>query len=79
MSPSTREVRIYGGLCRRINPIVWVLTHILRLNPPDGVGAFDSTGVPKKISYGQGDVSINGTIGLAEISIAGHTIPHQGQ
>ncbi|KAJ7910089.1 aspartic peptidase domain-containing protein, partial [Mycena leptocephala] len=49
----------------------------LWLNPPDGVGAFDSTGVPKKISYGQGDVSINGTIGLAEISIAGHTIPHQ--
>ncbi|KAJ7679543.1 aspartic peptidase domain-containing protein [Mycena polygramma] len=49
----------------------------LWLNPPGGVGTFENTGVTHKIAYGQGDTFINGTIGLAEMSIAGHTIPRQ--
>ncbi|KAJ6528907.1 aspartic peptidase domain-containing protein [Mycena capillaripes] len=49
----------------------------LWLNPPGGVQGFKSTGVAHKIAYGQGDTFINGTIGLAQINIAGHTIPSQ--
>ncbi|KAJ7131884.1 aspartic peptidase domain-containing protein [Mycena crocata] len=49
----------------------------LWLNPRGGVGSFESTGVTHEIHYGQGTTFINGTIGLAEMSIAGHTIPHQ--
>ncbi|KAJ7039437.1 aspartic peptidase domain-containing protein [Mycena alexandri] len=49
----------------------------LWLNPYDGVGSFESTGVMKKLAYGQGDSFINGTVGLVEMSIAGHTIPRQ--
>ncbi|KAJ6514606.1 aspartic peptidase domain-containing protein [Mycena vulgaris] len=47
------------------------------VNPPGGIGAFEDTGVVKNISYGTGSTHINGTIGLAQVSIAGYTIPHQ--
>ncbi|KAJ7447442.1 aspartic peptidase domain-containing protein [Mycena latifolia] len=49
----------------------------LWLNPIGGVGAFEDTGVPYMISYGDGSAYINGTIGLAEMVIAGQTIPRQ--
>ncbi|KAJ6514597.1 hypothetical protein DFH09DRAFT_1431746 [Mycena vulgaris] len=44
--------------------------------PPGGIGAFEDTDVVKEINYG-GGASINGTIGLAQVSIAGDTIPRQ--
>ncbi|KAJ6514605.1 aspartic peptidase domain-containing protein [Mycena vulgaris] len=47
------------------------------VNPLGGVGSFANTLVPHQIVYGDGHTYINGTIGLAEVSIAGHTIPHQ--
>ncbi|KAJ7186624.1 aspartic peptidase domain-containing protein [Mycena filopes] len=47
------------------------------LNPYQGVGTFEDTGVWHKISYADGTPYINGTIGLVEVSIAGHTIPRQ--
>ncbi|KAF7369866.1 Six-hairpin glycosidase [Mycena sanguinolenta] len=48
----------------------------LWVNPQGGVGAFENTGVAKHLTYG-GGAFINGTVGLAEITVAGHTIPHQ--
>jgi hypothetical protein len=50
-----------------------------RLNPYDGVGWFEDTGVSHEIRYGEGATFINGTIGLADMSIAGHDIHHQGK
>ncbi|KAJ7169339.1 aspartic peptidase domain-containing protein [Mycena crocata] len=49
----------------------------LWLDPPGGVSGFDSTGVDHEIVYGDGSAFINGTIGLANISFAGYTIPRQ--
>ncbi|KAJ6514590.1 hypothetical protein DFH09DRAFT_1332953 [Mycena vulgaris] len=51
--------------------------HIIGANPPGGIGAFDDTGVVKKKKNYGGGASINGTIGLAQVSIAGYTIPRQ--
>ncbi|KAJ6494263.1 aspartic peptidase domain-containing protein [Mycena sanguinolenta] len=48
----------------------------LWVNPQGGVGSFENTGVTKHLTYG-GGAFINGTVGLAEVTIAGHTIPHQ--
>ncbi|KAJ7881992.1 aspartic peptidase domain-containing protein [Mycena olivaceomarginata] len=64
-----------GG--KTINVILDTGSTDLWLNPYDGVGSFESTGVSHEIHYGEGATFINGTIGLAEISIAGHTIPRQ--
>ncbi|KAK7024743.1 Six-hairpin glycosidase [Favolaschia claudopus] len=64
-----------GG--KTVNVILDTGSTDLWMNPGGGVGAFESTGVKKKISYGQGDSFVNGTIGLAEMTIAGHTIPKQ--
>ncbi|KAJ7469567.1 aspartic peptidase domain-containing protein [Mycena latifolia] len=49
----------------------------LALNPRGGVGAFNDTGVAHRIVYGDGSTYINGTIGLAEMVIAGRTISRQ--
>ncbi|KAJ7833187.1 hypothetical protein B0H13DRAFT_2370566 [Mycena leptocephala] len=50
----------------------------LWLNPFGGVGPFEEpTGVTQTIHYGDGSPLINGTIRLAEMTIAGRTIPQQ--
>jgi hypothetical protein len=51
---------------------------MFRINIPNGVGSFEDTGVSHQINYGDGSAFINGTIGLAEVAIAGHTISSQG-
>ncbi|KAJ7075056.1 aspartic peptidase domain-containing protein [Mycena belliarum] len=47
------------------------------LNPPEGVGAFNDTGVEFKQGYGDGSSFVSGHIGLAEMVVAGRTIPQQ--
>ncbi|KAF7359770.1 Six-hairpin glycosidase [Mycena venus] len=47
------------------------------LNPRGGVGTFEDTRVPHKIAYADGNSYINGTIGLMQVSLAGHVVPKQ--
>ncbi|KAF7354056.1 Six-hairpin glycosidase [Mycena venus] len=51
----------------------------LWVSPPGGssVGAFKSTGAAVKLAFGDGSAFVNGTIGLANVEIAGHTVPAQ--
>ncbi|KAJ6458919.1 aspartic peptidase domain-containing protein [Mycena vitilis] len=42
-----------------------------------GIGEFNDTGVQIQDNYGDGSIFVNGTIGLAEMTIAGQTIPQQ--
>ncbi|KAJ7358490.1 aspartic peptidase domain-containing protein [Mycena albidolilacea] len=62
---------------KTINVILDTGSTDLWLNPYDGVGWFEDTGVSHEIRYGEGATFINGTIGLADMSIAGHDIHHQ--
>ncbi|KAJ7881742.1 aspartic peptidase domain-containing protein [Mycena olivaceomarginata] len=75
-----RNVRYTAGFSiggKTVNVILDTGSTDLWLNPPDGVGTFESTGVSHEITYGQGDTFVNGTVGLAEMTVAGHTIPRQ--
>ncbi|KAJ7660383.1 aspartic peptidase domain-containing protein [Mycena polygramma] len=54
---------------------------IIRSSKPrfdGGVGAFNDKGVQSQDNYGDGSNIINDTIGLAEMVVAGQTIPQQG-
>ncbi|KAJ7201270.1 aspartic peptidase domain-containing protein [Mycena pura] len=44
-----------------------------------GVGAFNNTGAAVELLFGDGSDFVNGTIGLADVEIAGHKIPAQGE
>ncbi|KAF8143108.1 aspartic peptidase domain-containing protein [Mycena galopus ATCC 62051] len=72
----TGEYRhVVGGIQERSSSwIIKLRRH--RLNPRNGVGPFEDTGVSHKITYMGGNY-INGTIGLVEVSVAGYTIPKQ--
>ncbi|KAK7024739.1 Six-hairpin glycosidase [Favolaschia claudopus] len=65
-----------GG--KNINVMLDTGSTDLWLNPREGVGAFESTGRGIHVSQPHcRNIVINGTIGLVEMSIAGHTIPKQ--
>ncbi|KAJ7609219.1 aspartic peptidase domain-containing protein [Mycena polygramma] len=48
------------------------------VDPPGGItGTFKSTGVAANLGFGDGSTFVNGTIGLAEVEIAGVKVPAQ--
>ncbi|KAJ7163927.1 aspartic peptidase domain-containing protein [Mycena crocata] len=47
------------------------------INAPNDFGPFEDTGVTHNISYGDGSAYINGTIGFADVKVAGYRIPRQ--
>ncbi|KAJ7684352.1 aspartic peptidase domain-containing protein [Mycena polygramma] len=50
----------------------------LWVQPPGGLsGSFENTGVPAKLSFGDGTNFVNGTVGLGLVEIAGMSIPQQ--
>ncbi|KAJ6455976.1 aspartic peptidase domain-containing protein [Mycena vitilis] len=50
----------------------------LWVQPPGGLsGSFENTGVPAKLSFGDGTNFVNGTVGLGLVEIAGISIPRQ--
>ncbi|KAJ7609214.1 aspartic peptidase domain-containing protein [Mycena polygramma] len=49
----------------------------LWVDPPAEIGAFHSTGVAAKLDFGDGSTFVNGTVGLAEVEIAGAKVPAQ--
>jgi len=48
-----------------------------RVNPPDGIGPFNDTGIPVQVLYGDGTYGVTGTIGVSPFTFGSYSVQRQ--